>query len=168
MPITSSDITFYLSGGTSNSDPDAALGGAISETEVGAGLENLFANALGAEAAAGSVKYRCFYVQNDHGSLTLIDTLTWISQLTTSEDDEIAIGLDPAGVNGTATTVANEDSAPAGVSFSTPTNSGAGLDIGDLEPGEFQAIWVRRTVDSAADPIDSNTCRIIVRGSTTE
>ena len=34
MPIVAADIKEYLSGGGSNSDPNAALGGAISSTEV--------------------------------------------------------------------------------------------------------------------------------------
>ena len=34
MAITSSDLDFYLSGGSSNSNPNAALGGALSSSAI--------------------------------------------------------------------------------------------------------------------------------------
>ena len=70
MPIASSDIKFHLSGGAVNADPNAALSGAISTTQVvDATVANLFDNVSGAETAAGDTGYRCFYVKNNHGPL---------------------------------------------------------------------------------------------------
>jgi hypothetical protein len=60
-----------------------------------------------------------------------------------------AIGLDPAGSGGTATTIANEDEIPAGVVFTEP-DAGSPLALGDLAPDGFYAIWIRRVVSPGA------------------
>jgi len=72
MPIVSTDIEYRLSGGTTNTDPDASLGGAMS-TAVGGlitsgAANNLFDDVTGDESAAGDTEYRCFYVTNDHAT----------------------------------------------------------------------------------------------------
>jgi hypothetical protein len=168
MPIAASDIKLYLSGGSGNTDPNASIGGARStSTQItSASLQNLFANVPGAEATPGSVKYRCFYVRNEHASLTYQAVKAFIQTLTASGNSEIDIGLDPAGVNGTAASPANETTAPAGVTFSRPTTLGAALSIGDLAVNAFQAIWVRRTIDAAAAAINVDNCVIRHSGDT--
>lgn len=63
----------------------------------------------------------------------------------------IAIGIDttaatPVGNAGAqALQVANENTAPVGVSFSSPTTKSAGLSLGDLAAGYVRAVWIRRT-----------------------
>lgn len=168
MPIVEGDLNWRYSGGAGNSDPNASLGGVISTTEVpDATLENMFANVDSAEATAGSIKYRCRYIQNNHGSITWQTVVTWIASQTTSTDTSYDIGLDPAGVNGTATTIANEDTAPAGVTFSAPANKGSGLAIGDIPAGQHMAIWVRRTVNAGAAAFNNDATVNQVEGDTT-
>lgn len=78
MPIVSGDIDFHLSGGTGNSDINASLGGQQSNTEItDATVENLFDNVTGDESAAGDIEYRCMYIRNAHGSLTLEGATVW-------------------------------------------------------------------------------------------
>lgn len=147
MPIVSGDIDYRLSGGVANADPNASLGGAKSSNEVGA---NLFDTVGSAEAAAGDVEYRCMYVHNAHATLTMLNTVVWIQANTPSVDSNLEIGLGTSAINGTEQTVADESTAPAGVSFSAPANEGEALAVGDIPPGQHKAIWLRRTINAAA------------------
>jgi len=166
MPVSSANMKLYLSGGAANADPNAALGGARSTTLVGAGLNNIFDDVTGDEAATGDTEYRCIYFRNEDANASglLAPLRYWIDQLTSNTGDEIDLGIDPAGKNGVATTIANENVAPVGVSFSRPTTKAAGLDL----PGtpyvqnDQVAVWIRRTVTAGAstDPNDTASIRI--------
>ena len=74
MAVLAGDIDFHLSGGAANADPNASLGGAISNNQiVGGSLHNLFDQVAGAESSAGDSEYRCFYVRNNSAqTLSLI------------------------------------------------------------------------------------------------
>lgn len=158
MPIASSDIQYRLSGGAANANPDASLGGAISSTAAAA---TIFDDVSSAEAAAGDVEYRCVYVRNNHGTLTLIGAKVWIQTNTPSAQTDVAIGLGTSAINGTEQTVANESTAPASVTFSSPADFASGLVIGDLAPGATKALWIRRTVTAgAAATADGFTLRV--------
>jgi hypothetical protein len=170
MPISAVNLRWYLSGGAGNTDPNAALGGARSSTAVPAGLNNLFDDVTGDEAAAGDIEYRCVYFRNeDADSDGLMAPLKfWIDGLTSAAGDEIDIGIDPIGKNGVATTIANENTAPAGVAFSRPTSKGAGLDL--PSPPYLQndqvAVWIRRTVSAGAASDANDVASIRVEGDT--
>src|ERR1041385_1698976 len=134
MPIASSDIKIFLSGGSGNSDPNASLGGVKSSTEVTDNtLNNLFDDVSGTESNAGDTEYRCVYVYNNHGTLSMQNTHVYISSNTSSADTTFDIALAGEGVNATAETVANENTAPVGESFSAPTTYAAGLDMGTID-----------------------------------
>jgi hypothetical protein len=109
---------------------------------------NLFDDITKDESFDGDTEYRCFYVWNDHASDPLVDCAAYIASQPGGADS-VEIGLDPAGVNdgsSAAVTVANESSAPAGVTFSAPADSASALSIGDIPAGQGIAIWVKRTV----------------------
>lgn len=166
MAIVAGDIDFHHSGGSGNSNPNADLGGARATAQItDATLHNLFDKVTGSESTPGDTEYRCLYVRNAHGSLTLEGAEAYIQTNTPSADSTIEIGLDPAGVNGTATTIANESAAPAGVTFSAP-GSGAPLAIGDIPTGQHQAIWVKRVISAGAAAVDSDAAIIRVQGDT--
>ena len=157
MAIVSTDIQYRLSGGSSNSDPAASLGGAKSSVAA----SNYFDDVSSAEASAGDTEYRCVYVHNNHGTLSLIGAKVFIQTNTPSSDTDVAIGLGSSAINGTEQTVADESTAPTGVSFSAPTTFAGGLAIGDLAAGAHKAVWVRRTVNAgAAAYADSFTLRV--------
>ena len=157
MAIVSTDIQYRLSGGASNSDTAASLGGVKSSTAA----SNYFDDVSSAEASAGDTEYRCVYVHNAHATLTLIGAKVFIQANTPSSDTDVAIGLGSSAINGTEQTVANESTAPTGVSFSAPTTFAGGLAIGDLAAGAHKAVWVRRTVNAgAAAYADSFTLRV--------
>jgi hypothetical protein len=163
MAIVAADIKIRLSGGAANSDVNASLGGAKSSTEVTDNtLHNLFDQVTGTESNAGDTEYRCVYVHNGHGSLTMQNTHVYISSNTTSADDTFDIALAGEGLNVTAETVANENTAPAGETFSAPTTYAGGLDMGNIPSGQHYALWIRRTVNAGAGAIDNNSATLKV------
>lgn len=148
MPILPTDIQYFLSGGSSNTDPNLSLGGAISTTRfLNKAQDNLFADVQGPEAAAGSTKYRCLYLKNGHGTLTMQNTKFYVSVNTLSTDDTINIGLGTSGLNGTEQSIADENTAPVGVSFSAPTSNATGILIGNIPIGQTYALWFQRVVN---------------------
>lgn len=100
-----------------------------------------------ADSVAGDTEYRCFYVKNAHGSASMENIVLWIDTQTPGADS-IAIGLDPAGAGGTATTIANENTAPSGVTFSAPADSSTGLSLGTLTTTQAYPVWIRRAVSA--------------------
>lgn len=162
MPIVEADIKFYLSGGAGNSDPNASLGGAISTTEVsGTALHNLFDLVSGAESTSGDTEYRGIYVKLTHGTLTLQAAKLWLES-EVALGAGVAIALAGEGVNATMETIADENTAPAGESFTSPATKGTGLSLGNIAAGQRYGIWVRRVVPpaTAAQAADGVTLRV--------
>ncbi len=167
MPIVPGDIDFYLSGGAANADVNASLGGAKSSVQVvAATLHNLFDRVTGDEGDVGDTEYRCIYVQNNHATLTLLAAFLWVQTNTPSTDTTVEIALGGEGSGGTAETVANENTAPVGETFSAPATKGAGLSLGDLAPGGFYPIWIKRIVSAAAAAYDNDGATLRVEGDT--
>lgn len=171
MAVALSDIDWRLSGGEDNLDPAAALGAEMSFAELISGIfGGLFDDVSAAEATAGDIEYRCLYIFNRNETDSLTSVVVWIESQTSSGDTSLDIGLDPAGVGdgvstGVATTIANENTAPASVSFSAPSTSGTGLSIGTLGPGEGHAIWLRRTINAGAAAANLDRCELRVQGT---
>jgi hypothetical protein len=143
-------LELRLSGGAANTDPNAALGGARSTAAGGIVPTALTANSLfddvtGAEEQAGDIEYRCAYVRNS-GDVSALNTVIWLSANTADTGTTIDIGLGTSAVDGTEQTVANENTAPAGVTFSAPSTEGTGLSIGTLAAASHKAVWLRRTI----------------------
>lgn len=166
MPIVSTDILFFLSGGSTNTDPNACLGGVQSTTQiVDNTLHNLFNLVTGAEALSGYIDYRGIYIKNNNGSLTLNTPIAvWLAQNTS--DNEIYIGLDPNGVNVTMETIANINTAPAGVTFTQPASFGAGLSVAQIPSGQSFGLWVKRSVPAATVANNAATFQIEIQGDT--
>ena len=163
---------FYLSGGTSNSNVNASLGGAISTTEVtDNSLHNLFDKTLGTESTAGDIEYRCIYVKNTHASLELELAKIWISTNTSSPANVIAIALDGAGKGGTAETESDENVLHQLEKHSQTHQAysgGLSLDGGGtgLGAGISYPIWIRRTIAAGATAVDNVTFVLSVQGDT--
>ena len=167
MPIVAADIHQRLSGGALNTDPHASLGGVKSSTQIVDNvLENVFRNVPGDESAAGSIKYRGHYVQNNHGTLTLQNTKIWFESQTSSPNTDVAMALAGEGLNATMETIANEDTAPVGETFSAPANKAAGLNMTNIPPGQHFGYWTRRTVNAGAGAFAADTYQVKVEGDT--
>lgn len=162
MPIVSTDIKYRLSGGSSNTDPTASLGGVKSTTDAST---NLLDTVSSAEAAAGDVEYRCEYIHNAHATLTLEAAKVWVQANTPSADTTIEIGLGTSAVNATEQTIANESTAPSGVTFVAAVNEAGAVALGDIPAGQHRAIWIKRTVTAAA-AASNDTATLRVKGDT--
>lgn len=162
MPIVSTDIKYRLSGGASNTDPNASLGGIKSTTDA---PSNLFDTVSSAEAAAGDIEYRCEYVHNAHATLTLEAAKIWIQANTPSADTDLAIGIGTSAVNATEQTVADESTAPSGVTFVAAANEAGAVSLGNIPAGQSRAVWIRRTVNAAA-AASNDTATLRVKGDT--
>jgi hypothetical protein len=161
MAIVAGDIDFRLSGGSSNSDVNASLGGVKSSTEVTTNVAaNLFDHVSGTESAAGDTEYRCIYFHNSHGSLTAQNSKVYITSNTPGAGDQIAIGKGSAAINATEQTVADESTAPSSVTFTEPTDYAGGISLGNIPAGQHQSIWVRRIVAAAAAAVDDNVATL--------
>lgn len=177
MAISSSDLKFKLSvktgsaGNSTSGTPAGSLGKYVSTTEiVDASLHNIFDVITGDENAASDVEYRCFFIHNSHATLTLVGAVAWLAS-ETSGGAAAAIGVDTTaasavgGSSAQALEVTDEQTAPAGVSFSSPTSKGSGISLGDIAAGEVKAIWVRRTAANTS-PLDTDGVVIRVEGDT--
>jgi hypothetical protein len=159
--IAAADIKFRLTGGASNVSPTASLGGAVSTVAGGIvpqtkTLNSEFDDISGDEAYAGDIEYRCFTFKNEHATLTAIGGKLFVNQDSTSANTAMSIGLDPVGKNGTATTIATENDAPSGVTFSAPTSKATGLTVPDLAPSDYINVWVKRVVTAGMSAIDDD------------
>ena len=177
MPITTSDIKYRFSvktGSAGNSQTGTgagSLGKYISTTDLTDGLlHNLFDVVTGDENAASDVEYRCIFILNDHPTLTYENVVVWVSGEVAGGATN-AIGLDTTAVSlktassAQALEVADEGTAPVGVSFSAPTTKGTGLSIGNIAALSCKAVWVRRTAANTA-AVDNDGVTINVSGDT--
>jgi hypothetical protein len=172
MAIVSSEIKFYLTGGTGNTDPKASLGGAISMTEVLSGnLNNVFGEVSGDESLAGSTKYRCVAVKNTNSILELQVAMAYLFSNTIAED-RIFIGVQKPA-SGAVTLVADETTAPAGISFTdTCINRATGIPcVGEgntsgIGSGRWAGIWLKRVVPISCPAYGNDAAIIVVDGDT--
>ena len=139
-------------GGLAITVVNASLPGSnVSDTiTVANQTEKMFKNLTKAETLAGVTKYHCFAVKNIHASMSMLSILEWIAANTPGQDN-ITIGLDPivAGAGGTGpTAIANENTAPSGVTFVNPTSiTDANVQaVGTLTFGQCRFIWFKQQV----------------------
>lgn len=165
MAILASEIKEYRST-FSNSGIDS-LGGAITATEiVDNTTHNIWDVVSSTESNSGDTEYRCIYVKNTNGTLTLQAAKVWIATNTPSTDTSVEIGLGSSAVNGTEQTVANEGTAPTSVTFSTAAGEGNALTIGDIPTGQHKAIWIKRIVGATAGAYNDDNYVLSYAGDT--
>lgn len=167
MPIVAGDLEERFSGGSSNSDPDASLGGVKSSVELTDNTtHNLWDVVSSAESSAGDTEYRCIYIHNGHGSLTLQNAAVYIDTNTPSGDTAVRIALGTSAINGTEQTIADESTEPSGVTWSTAAGSGNALAIGNIPAGQHKAIWIERVVSSSASAANDDSYVLAYTGDT--
>lgn len=174
--ITSAEILYKYSvaaaaGNTTAGTAGGSLGDQISTTQIpDATLNALFDDITGAENAASEAEYRCIFIHNSNSANALQNAVVWLSA-EVSGGASIAIGVDPTAASAIASgsaqavTVANEDTAPAGVTFSAPTSFGTGLSLGSIPAGSCKAFWVRRTAANSA-ALNNDGVTFSVQGDT--
>src|SRR5690349_9461225 len=94
MPVPSTDMKLYYSGGASKSTPDGNQGGTISSvalvdqdlTASSLTTQTMWKNVTYDERINGSKKYHCFYLKNSNGTNTATAIKLWIDADTTGPD----------------------------------------------------------------------------------
>lgn len=154
--IVASDIQYRFtttsgSAGDSTAGSNTGLGKYASTTQwTGGTLNDLFDNISGAENAANTVDYRPLAILNNNASNTAQSGSLYIAS-EVAGGASIALGIDTTaasakgGASAQGLTIANENTAPAGVTFSSPTTDGGGLATGDIPVANVKFIWIRRT-----------------------
>ncbi len=166
MAIAASDIKLRISGANASAtDPNGSYGGAMSTVSGGIIVTNVLNNDMdditSAEASSGITIYHNYYYKNEHGSLTYISPKFYIDTQTNSGDTSVAMALVAEAKNVATTRLANETTAPSGITFSTPANYAGGIAIGSLDSGDYRGIWVKYIVGSSASAVlDSYTLGI--------
>lgn len=150
MPLIAADHVIRLSGGAANSVGNASLGGAKSSTVAPQSLEALFDAVGSAEAVAGDTEYRCVYLHNANASSQMEPAKVWISNNTPLAGTTIEIGVGTSAVNGTEQTIADENTAPTGITFVAAANEGAAVALGNIPAGQHRALWIKRIVTAGA------------------
>jgi hypothetical protein len=157
----------YLLRGVSPSGVGIGFMSAGGTGVLSGGLHELFDEVQPAEAAAGAIEYRCILIDNVHSSESFVGLKAYLSSNTTSADTTLAIGLDPNGTLDTIPKVATETTAPAGVTFSSPSSVATALALGDLAPGaDVIGLWLRRTVTAGAAPLLSDAAVLVITNAT--
>jgi len=174
--ITSAEILYKYSvtaaaGNTTAGTASGSLGDQISTTVIpDATLNALFDDISGAENAANTVDYRCIFIHNSNSANTLQNAVMWLSA-EVAGGASIAIGVDTTAASAIgsasaqALTVANENTAPAGVTFTSPTTFGAGISLGNIPNGSCRAVWIRRTAANSA-ALNNDGVTFSVQGDT--
>jgi len=165
MAILASEIKEYKS--TFSASSIDSLGGAITATEITDNTtHNIWDVVSSTESNTGDTEYRCIYVKNTNATLTLESAKVWIATNTPSTDTSVEIGLGTSAVNGTEQTVANESTAPSGVTFSTAAGEGNALTIGNIPNGQHKAIWIKRIVGATAGAYNDDNYVLSYAGDT--
>lgn len=141
-------LQWRLTGGASNSDPNASLGGVRSSQSLSAtALNNLFDDVAPAEASAGDTEYRALDLYN-YGDATASLITFWWSTETSSSATTVHNAIEASPINST-TSIANESTQPAGTSF-LGYNSGSKLTLPDIPAGSGCRVWFKRIVTAGA------------------
>ena len=163
MPLVEADLPFYLStksgsagNTTAQGDPNLSLGKYLSTTPAPETLNGLFDGVTAARNGAGEVDYRSVWVRNVHATLTATAGSAYLEDGDPAGGMQWAFGVDPtaAAPVGRASAqgleIANDTTAPAGVTWSTATTPETGQSVGNIPPGYCRQVWIRCTQTNAA------------------
>lgn len=144
--------------------------------------QKLFDDVTKAESNTGVIQYRCVYLANAGTVATVdekLDVEIWLDSDTPGED-VISLGLatqapddgGATGVSGTnyPATIADENTAPAGVTFTKPTSAAplTAFDLSVAGGSSFaKALWIKREVPAGVSAAKiGNSFRIGIRAKT--
>src|SRR5580765_945094 len=115
MAILVADIGMFLTGGSSNANPNASLGGNVSNVEVVSDkTNNLFRRITETEAQSGITIYRCVAIKNKSLTDTMTGVVFYQVSDTVSVDDLSLYSYAQSPKNTVETTIVNEFTAPTG------------------------------------------------------
>lgn len=136
---------------TANTTVSTFLGKyAATSAWAGGGTNDLFADITGAQNAASQVDYAGLAILNNNASNSAQNSVAYLSS-EVAGGASVAIGADTtaASAKGAASaqllTIASNTTAPAGVTFSSPTTAATGVSLGTIAVANVKGLWVRRT-----------------------
>lgn len=163
-----------MSGGPSNSDPNASLGAGISGTLID-DPSKVFDQISHTESWLGDTEYRCVYVKNTHGSESYLGLVGWVIQAVLpatlgggDAPEHMEIVFDPVGIgdgtnDGVASTVATEETPPA---LKAPANPAAvGTTGGSLGAGTYY--YIITAINTNGETIGSSEASATIDGAAT-
>lgn len=159
MPIIASELKFYKS--------TNGLGGAITANDITSNvIHNVFDTVTSDEALLGDVEYRCIYLKNTNASITLENAIVFLASNTPLATTNMEIGLGTVSIGSTEQAVADESTAPIGVTFTDLIGEANKLTIGNIAAGSYKAIWLKRTINSGSLASNGDGITITVSGDT--
>lgn len=159
MPIIQSEIKLFS---TTN-----GLGGAITANEIlSASLHNVFNKVNSTDALLGKTYYKCLYVKNTNAAITLEAAKVYIASNTPSATTSMEIGLGTAAINFSEQLIANETTAPIGVTFTALTGVANAVSIGNLANGSYKSIWLKLVVGAGTVAANADGATIEITGDT--
>jgi hypothetical protein len=166
MPIVAGDIAFKYSiktgsaGNTTASAGATSLGKYISTSTFDTAP---FADVPAADNTASTPDYECYFLLNNHATLTLKAAGVYISS-EVAGGTAISIATDNVAASAKGSSSAQADqistrlNAPTAVSaFSSPTTAATALSLGDIPAGSCRAFWAKRTPANTAATADGVT-----------
>lgn len=156
-------IEFRLTGGSTNTDPNLSLGGAMSSNVVSeTAMNNLFDNVTPTEATNGDTEYRAIDLYNS-GDATASAIEMYMSAETSSADSQLDFGTNNTTHTGgdQGDTIADEGTAPGGITFAHYL-TGSRLSLTDIPAGSAVRVWIRRTIAVGASNTNNDIGTIAV------
>lgn len=147
-----SNLFFHYTGGASNADPDASLGGVHSSVVLDTvALNNLFDNVNPPEIESENlVEYRGIDLTND-GDVEAHNVQFYIEDTPNSESRWDTWYQEVPGE------ITDESQEPGPGAVWTQPLVGSKLDLDDLAAAGYYRIWVRRTVNQDSTNINADT-----------
>jgi hypothetical protein len=161
MVVLVENVQIRLSGGASNSNPFASLGGVKSSNQMRDDMiDALFDPISETQRGTGHTDYYCIYVHNNSGTSQMSNTKIWFTVV----PSYITMGLGTSPVGGTEQTIATDTTPPAGINFSQPLSELNSLSIGIIPLGSHKAVWFRRIIPVGVMPTANILTRFKVEG----
>src|SRR5574339_665740 len=111
--LLESDVKIYLTGGTSNTNPNLSLGGSTSTTElINDVLDNLFNRVELSDAQTGITQYRCITIKNTHAEKSALKVRLYFNQNTSNAKTRAYFAIGAAGLNANETGIDPDTEAP--------------------------------------------------------
>lgn len=171
MGVTANDIKFLYTKNPDVTVPsgNTSLGHSVSNVEVSTSLEGLFSNVDNYESLTGSVEYRCVAIKNVNTEEPLTNTNVFISNDTIG-DDNILIAVETP-INDVVQEIQNINTSPIGLNFihadinNAITCTSENSVSGNLDPGKWVALWIKRIVPAGARATTENSFSIQITGN---
>lgn len=149
-------VTGSAGNAVANTTVGTFLGNKVASSNwAGGGTNDLFADITGAQNAASQVDYAGIGLYNSNAANAYQNAVVYLAS-EVAGGASVAVGVDTTAASAVGSaaaqllTIASNITAPAGVTFSSPTTAAAGVALGSIPSGNVRGVWVRRTAANSA------------------